>query len=81
LEGRERQRRFGLDALRHQDLHSLGAGFGLAQQGGLADAGLAAQDEAAATERPCLIEENTDPFPLAISAVEHPGKPRAGRRV
>ena len=80
----ERQRRLGLETLRGQHPHAGGAGTCVLEQGRLADAGFAPDQQRAGRARTGVSEQRGHPRPLSLSAVQHLPKllrntPTAGR--
>jgi hypothetical protein len=72
VHGGERELRLGLDAGAAQDPQPVGTVGGVRQQGGFADARLAAQHQCAAASRAGGGEQPVDLLALAPPAVQHP---------
>ena len=67
MQARERELHLGLDACRPGDTAPVGSLGQVPQQGGLADAGLAAEDEHAALTRAHARDEPLQHVPLALT--------------
>jgi hypothetical protein len=80
VEGGEGQLRLRLDAAGCEHVHVGRAVARVREQRGLADPGLAAQDEDAAPRRARRVEQRTDGIPLRVATVEHP-RPGSSRSV
>jgi hypothetical protein len=71
MERGERQLTLGLDPSAPQDSKVARPGHGLIEQSGLADSGLATEDQGSAPRPPGLVEQPIEEHALGRPAVEH----------